>query len=259
MNESIVDRPTVPVPGAVAIRSDADRGQKMRAGGDSSSMAARIPFPGHGTRRADGPGMRLLICSAAALLVMASVACGSKGGDEATAADEVTSIPRTDPAPVAQGPDAAPGAPLTPPPTEIVDGGAGEGGGDGGGGGAGTGGGGGGGANPLCAAASVHETEANDSEGTANALPNATSSFCGTLGSGADVDFVSFVLPADAKSIGFGAEYSLQGLAIDGTAGGQAFNVGGAAAFKPGQKYVFKIHTTGAAAVNYRFDVTIGK
>ena len=199
--------------------------------------------------------MRLLICSAAALVVTASLACSSKGGDEATAADEVTSIPRTDPAPVVEGPDAAPVAPSTPPPAADLDGG------DGGGGGGGDGGGGGGdgGANALCAASSVHETEANDSEGTANALPNATSSFCGTLGSGADVDFVSFVLPADAKSIGFGAEYSLQGLAIDGTAGGQAFNVGGTPAFKPGQKYVFKIRTAGAAPVNYRFDVTIGK
>ena len=203
--------------------------------------------------------MRLLICSAAVLVVMASVACSSKGGEEATAADEVTSIPRTDPAPVAEGPDAAPATPSTPPPAADFDGGdggGGGGGGDGGGGGAGTG---GGVANALCAASSVHETEANDSEGTANALPNATSSFCGTLGSGADVDFVSFVLPADAKSLGFGAEYSLQGLAIDGTAGGQAFNVGGTPAFKPGQKYVFKIRTTGAAPVNYRFDVTIGK
>lgn len=201
--------------------------------------------------------MRLLICSAAALVVMASVACGSKGGDEATAADEITSIPRTDPAPAAADPDAPPAAPSTPAPAADVDGG---GGADGGGGGGGDGGGGGGGgANPLCAATSVHETEANDSEATANALPNATSSYCGTLSSGTDADFVSFVLPADAKSIGFGAEYSLQGLAIDGTAGGQAFNVGGTPAFKPGQKYVFKIRTTGSAPVNYRFDVTIGK
>ena len=152
----------------------------------------------------------------------------------------------------ANEPAPAPSAPSTPPPATDVDGGVGEG-GDGGDGG------GGGGANPLCAATSVHETEANDSEGTANALPNATSSFCGTLSSGADADFVSFVLPADAKSIGFGAEFSLQGLAIDGTAGGQAFNVGGTPAFKPGQKYVFKIHTAGSAPVQYRFDVTVGK
>jgi len=43
----------------------------------------------------------------------------------------------------------------------------------------------------------------------------ATGSFCGALGSAADVDFVSFVLPADAKKIGFGAAYSMQGLAIE--------------------------------------------
>ena len=39
----------------------------------------------------------------------------------------------------------------------------------------------------------------------------------------------------------------------------EAFKVGGAPPFKPGQKYVLKVRTSGSAAVNYRFDVTIGK
>jgi hypothetical protein len=199
--------------------------------------------------------MRLLVCSAAALVVMASVACGSKSGDEATTDDAVTSIPRTDPAPTPSDPAAAPAEASAPAPA--ADAGSGEGGGTGTGGG--EGGAGSGAANPLCAPTSIPETEANDSEATANALPSATSSFCGTIGSATDVDFVSFVLPADAKSLGFGAQYSLQGLAIEGTAGGQTFSVGGNPPYKPGQKYVFKIHTTGSAPVSYRFDVTVGK
>jgi hypothetical protein len=67
------------------------------------------------------------------------------------------------------------------------------------------------------------------------------------------------VLPADTKNLGFGAAYSLQGVQIEGTAGGQTFNVGGSPAYKPGVKYVFRIHTNGAGPVSYRFDVTIGK
>jgi hypothetical protein len=198
--------------------------------------------------------MRLLAGPAAALVVMASVACGSKSGEEATADDAVTSIPRTDPAPTPSDPAAA--APEAGPPAPAADAGSGEGGAVTGGG---EGGAGAGPANPLCATTSIAETEANDTEATANTLPSATSSFCGTLSSATDVDFVSFVLPADAKNLGFGAEYSLQGLAIEGTAGGQTFNVGGTPAYKPGQKYVFKIHTTGSGPVSYRFDVTVGK
>lgn len=202
--------------------------------------------------------MRLLVCSAAALVVMASVACGSKSSDEGTTEEASTSIPRTDPTPTPSDPAATPAAPSEP--ASTADAGSGEGGGGGDGGGGGLGDGGGGGApNAQCAPASVHETEANDSPDTANALPNATSSFCGTLASTADVDFVSFVLPADTKNIGFGAAYSAQGLAIEGTAGGQTFAIGNTPAFKPGQKYVFKIHTTGGGPVDYRFDVTIGK
>lgn len=198
--------------------------------------------------------MRLLVCSAAALFVMASVACGSKSSDEdATTDDAVTSIPRTDPAPgpAANQPASAP-PPSDAPPPPATDAGSAEGGSGGGDGAAAV-------PNAMCAATSVVETEGNDSEATANALPNATSSFCGTLSSATDEDFVSFVLPTDTKNIGFGAAYSLQGVQIEGSAGGQAFNIGGTPAFKLGQKYVFRIHTTGDGPVSYRFDVTIGK
>jgi hypothetical protein len=200
--------------------------------------------------------MRHLVWSWAALVVMASVACSQSSGSEGTTEDDATSIPRTDPAPTQGDPGATPVAPSAPAPAGDAGTGEGGGGGDGGGGGAGDG---GGGANPLCAPGSIHETEANDSADTANVLPNATSSFCGTLSSATDADFVSFVLPADTKTIGFGAELSAKGVSIEGTAGGQTFNVGGTPAFEPGQKYVFEIHGSSGEPVRYRFDVTIGK
>jgi hypothetical protein len=200
--------------------------------------------------------MRLLVCSASALAVLLCIACGSKSDDEATADDEVNAIQRTDPAPTPSDPSATPAAdPGTAAPA--VDGGAPS--GEAGPGpvpaseaGAPV-------DNPLCAPASVREAVGNDSAATANALPGATSSFCGTLGTAADVDFVTFVLPADAKSLGFGAEYSAQGLAIKGTVAGQTFDVGGSPVIKPGQKYVFEIHTSGSSPVSYRFDVSVGK
>ena len=44
---------------------------------------------------------------------------------------------------------------------------------------------------------------------------------------------------------------------VDGTAGGESFVVGGKPAFKPGQKYVLTVHSSGATPVSYLLSVDI--
>ena len=185
--------------------------------------------------------MMRLFGSSAALVVFASlVACsGSKSSTDPTATDD----PNQTAAPPADGDPASTAAPpqaaaKTPPPNDAPPPGpsdeAGAPAADSGGGGGG--GGGGGPPNPQCEATSVHESGSNDTEATANAIPAATGTFCGSLDSATDVDVVSFTLPAGTKSLGFGLAFTQLGVVVDGTAGGESFVVGGKPAFKPGQK-----------------------
>lgn len=208
--------------------------------------------------------MRILLGTASlSLVLIALAACSGKDASpDETSEDQANAAPgpsaSTDPTPT------APTAKTDPTPAPVTDGGKG-GGGDGGGGGGGDGGGGGGGDgggggnNALCEASSVHETEANDSAATANAIPAATGSFCGTLATAADVDFLSFTLPATATKLAFGDAYSQQGLTVEIEVDGQKANVGEKPPFKPGGKYVLKVQTTGKAPVSYRVSVEITK
>lgn len=197
--------------------------------------------------------MRLLVGSAALVLLASVVACSSSKSADPGATDEPaeTATPGPadgDPAAAAKQP-----APSDAPPAPASDAGASEASaatGDGGGGGGGP-------VNPQCQATSVQESGSNDTPDTANAIPAATGTYCGTLDSATDVDFVTFTLPAGTKSLGFGLSYSQQGLEVEGTAGGETFTVGGKPAFKPGQKYVLKVHSSGTTPVSYLLSVDI--
>jgi hypothetical protein len=205
------------------------------------------------------PIRRVVGSSFAVVLFASLVACGSKS----SAADPATTddANQTETPGVADG-DAAPApaaAAQQPPPSDApppaTDGGAPEADGDAGAASTGTG------AppapNPQCQAASVHESGSNDTAATANAIPAASGSFCGSLDSASDVDFVTFTLPANATSLGFGLSYSRLGVVIEGTAGGESFMVGGKPAFKPGQKYVLEVHSSGMTPVDYLLTVDI--
>ncbi len=120
-------------------------------------------------------------------------------------------------------------------------------------------GGGGGGNGATCAAGATVESEDNDTEAKANALPAVTGSFCGTLSSAADVDYVTFTLPADATSLAFGSSYTKTGVDFEVTVDGKTFVVGDTPEVKPGKPYVIKAFTSGAAPVDYRLSMTIGK
>jgi hypothetical protein len=123
----------------------------------------------------------------------------------------------------------------------------------------GTGGGTGGGNGTKCPAGAAVEAEDNDTEAKANAIPAATGSFCGALSTAADVDYVTFTLPADAKSLAFGSSYSKVGVDFEVTVEGKTFLVGETPEVKPGKTYVIKAFTTGSAPVDYRLSVTIAK
>lgn len=199
--------------------------------------------------------MRLVVGSAALVLFASVVACGSKPGADPTATDDPAQTATPGPAdgdPAAAAAAQQPAPSDAPPPAAAVDGGAPDASpaADGGGGGGGP-------INPQCEATSVQESGSNDTADTANAIPAASGTYCGSLDSATDVDFVTFTLPAGTKSLGFGLAYSELGVEIEGTAGGETFVVGTKPAFKPGQKYVLKVHSTGPTPVSYLLSVDI--
>jgi hypothetical protein len=149
----------------------------------------------------------------------------------------------------------APPADPDPAPAPATDGGT----GDGGGTGPGTGGGNGGGPGKLCEAASVKETEDNNSAAAATAVPAATGSACGQLATKTDVDFFKFTLPADTTGFGMGLNYSRPGLEIEVSVDGKSFSVGNTPELIPGKEYVVKVSTTGDGPVDYRWNMQIEK
>lgn len=197
--------------------------------------------------------MRLLLGSTALVLVSVVLAC-STAEEQATAEEEAVAAPDrvTDESPTepAAAPDDVPPAPA---PAPVTDGGSIDGAGQDGGALGGDGG-------TECVAGSVAETEGNDTAATANGIPSASGTFCGTLSSATDVDFLSFVLPNDAKGLGFGVSYTRQGLVVTGRVAGESFAIGGTPAFRPGQTYVLEVRaTTGNAPISYRVSVDIQK
>ncbi|MDB5219060.1 MAG: hypothetical protein JWO86_6987 [Myxococcaceae bacterium] len=200
--------------------------------------------------------MRLLAGSAALVLFASVVACSSSKSADPTATDEPAQTAAdqgaADGTPVAPAAASQPPPSDAPPPAPADDAGSPDGaavGSDAAGGG--------GPPNPQCEATSIHESGSNDTEATANAIPAATGTYCGSLDSATDVDVVTFTLPLGTKSLGFGLSYDAQGIEVEGTAGGETFLVGGTPAFKPGQKYVLKVRSTGANSVSYLLSVEI--
>lgn len=201
-----------------------------------------------------------LFASVSSLLVLGLLACSGASSSGEPTEDPAPTLPSRDPSLDPGTPPPAPAPPPAAPALPAGDGGASEGGGgDGGGGGGGTGGGTGGGAGSLCVAGSVAEAEPNGTAETANTIPSATGSFCGSLAAAGDVDFFTFVLPADAKYLGFASAFSQQGVGFQLTVAGQSFGAGEAVIFKPGQTYVVKASTNGKAPVSYRFGIEIKK
>jgi hypothetical protein len=114
----------------------------------------------------------------------------------------------------------------------------------------------GGAAGTKCVSGSVQESEANDDVGTADEMPGQTGTFCGRIGANTDVDFISFTLPANAKSLSMSQSTTSGAIKIEPTADGEAFSFSGTYPFKPGKKYVIKVSTT-AGALDYRIGVNI--
>lgn len=104
----------------------------------------------------------------------------------------------------------------------------------------------------LCKPDSVKETEANNDEATANALPGQMSSFCGTVNTATDVDTVAFTIPAGktAMKLGFTTTSGGPGsFKLSGTVNGKTFELpkpagGNDIPFEVGQKYVLKLTST---------------
>ncbi len=109
----------------------------------------------------------------------------------------------------------------------------------------------------ACAADSVAETETNDTPETANGIPGATGTYCGTLGSATDVDVVTFTAPADFKGLSMKLSSTAPGATVTiSVNGGAPVTLGQAAvpAVRNGN-YVVKI--SGAAGIGYRLGLTI--
>ena len=210
-------------------------------------------------------GLRMTLRAPLAFALLAlAAACSSSSGDDQQSSDPSTSAPDRPAADAPIGGDnAAPPAPAPasdPVPTNnTTDGGASEG-GPGSGTGTGGGTGGGTGSGPKnCPAGSIVEKEGNDTLDLAQAIPGASGTFCGQLGSKTDVDFISFTLPENTNSIGFGDTFTRAGVTIQVTAEGQTFEIGQTPVLEPGKKYVIKAFTNGDAPADYRIMLTIGQ
>jgi hypothetical protein len=204
---------------------------------------------------------------AVALLALTSFACSSSQPAAETSTEEVLAPPKSDGTEQSNTEETTADETETTPPGSssngdgsygVPDGGSGDGGGSGnGGGGGGNGGGGNGGGGSLCQSTSVAESEANNDLASADTMPGQTGTFCGKISSDADVDFVTFTLPANAKSFGMSQNTTSGAIKIEPSVDGEAFPFsGGKYLFRPGKPYVLKISTTGGA-LDYRISLTI--
>lgn len=109
----------------------------------------------------------------------------------------------------------------------------------------------GGDAGTLCLAASTPESEDNNTEGTADVLPNMTNSFCGRISAAGDVDYATFTWQEGKTSSGWHTFYSSSAITVEITADGMPVTFNSPP--KPGKVYVLKI--TAAAATDYRVEV----
>jgi hypothetical protein len=109
--------------------------------------------------------------------------------------------------------------------------------------------------NAVCLTDSMREVEPNDILAAANDM-QAKTSFCGSVPPG-DVDYVSFILPADATGLAYRANWSGPGTpAIALTSEGVTTVGGQTPGLNSGKAYVFRV-TGGAAQTDYVIAVNI--
>ncbi len=107
----------------------------------------------------------------------------------------------------------------------------------------------------ACIAGSVVETESNDTAATANAFPGQTGTFCGSLSSALDTDFITFTLPAGTRGLGYGLKFNSGPIDATIVVNGQAFKLTQAIPLVIGVPYVLKV--SGGAPLAYRFEMNV--
>jgi hypothetical protein len=115
----------------------------------------------------------------------------------------------------------------------------------------------GGDAGTLCGLYSVEETESDDTP-PGNAIPNTGGSFCGTISSAADVDYMTFTMPDNAtKLVMTQTSTNVGAIKVEATADGTPFDFAGVYPIKNGKPYVLKISSATGATFDYVIDVQI--
>ena len=112
-------------------------------------------------------------------------------------------------------------------------------------------------AGSACLPTSVAEVEGNDAEATANTIPGANGTYCGTIGQDGDVDVLTFTAPATFAGISLKAATTDDRLAVTVSAnGGAPVTLGqGAVPAVKGGAYVVKV--SGPAGASYRITLTL--
>jgi hypothetical protein len=116
----------------------------------------------------------------------------------------------------------------------------------------------GGDAGTKCSQFTVQESEVNDDVANADPIPNETGTYCGSITSAGDVDFITFTLPASLSRLRMGYE-TTNGAAIqvDATADGEAFPFNGTYLIKPSKPYVLKVSSKNGQLFDYLIKVEI--
>ncbi|OJY17346.1 MAG: hypothetical protein BGO98_00115 [Myxococcales bacterium 68-20] len=108
-----------------------------------------------------------------------------------------------------------------------------------------------------CQADSIRESEPNDTEATADAIPWKTGSFCGRL-SGNDADVMTFTIPSSQNGFKFSMNRAQTGpYKIECSVAGKNFSFDGNYPYEINKPYFCKMSLTGAAAVDYRIDLSV--
>ncbi|MDF2694961.1 MAG: hypothetical protein K0S65_3344 [Labilithrix sp.] len=108
-----------------------------------------------------------------------------------------------------------------------------------------------------CQPGSIRESEANDTEATADALDWKTGSYCGRL-SGADVDLLTFTIPSSQNGFQFEMNRTQNGgYKVECSVGGTKFAFDGTYPYVIGTPYFCKVSLTGNAPADYRIQLTV--
>jgi hypothetical protein len=191
----------------------------------------------------------LLVGVASLFVLTATFACSSTTTVTDTEEDAGGQLPES-PAPTEEEQDPTPRGPSSGDPTDSgtsTDGST-----DGG-----TGGSTDGDAGVQCQPGSIRESEANDTEATADALDWKTGSYCGRL-SGADVDFLTFTIPNSQNGFQFEMNRTQNGgYKVECSVGGTKFAFDGTYPYVIGTPYFCKMSLTGNAPADYRIQLTV--